>query len=196
MKLTLATKNPGKLKELKEMSQDLNWLELLLAPDGFDPEETGNTYLENAIIKAKEAARLTNCLSIADDSGLEVDALDGRPGIHSARYCEGTDADRRKKMLNELKDVHDDRNAHFVCAMAIIDPCKEDPVFTTQRIWRGRISKTELGSSGFGFDPIFYPNEMNVTAAQISPEEKNLVSHRGQAWSETLQFLKKNFIPQ
>ena len=196
MKLILATKNPGKLKELKEMSQGLPWLELVLAPDNFSPEETGNTYLENAVIKAEEAARLTGELAVADDSGLEVEALDGRPGLHSARYCEGSDADRRKKLLLEMKPVENDRKAQFICAMAIVQPNSKEPLFTTLGIWKGSISKTEVGSSGFGYDPVFYPNEMNVTAAQISSKEKNLVSHRGQAWSNTLKFLKKNFIPQ
>lgn len=197
MKIVLATKNPGKLKELSEMAKELaeTEFEFLLAPDEFDPEETGNTYLENAIIKATEAARMTDEFSVADDSGLAVDALDGRPGVFSARYCEGTDGDRRAKLLGELKDVPEGkRGAQFVCCMAVCDPKDLTVIYTVETYWRGRIGFEERGSGGFGFDPIFYENNSDVTAAQLPAVEKNEKSHRGQAWRQVLAFMEKTFI--
>ena len=190
----LATKNPGKLKELKEIAHDCEWLELLLAPDNFIADETGQTYLENAIIKAREAARLTGKLSLADDSGLEVFALDGRPGVHSARYAQGSDATGRSKLLNELKDIKEDRKAQFVCVMVLWEPGLDKPLFHARGVWTGNIGFSEAGNLGFGYDPIFYPDETNLTAAQIPAAEKNLLSHRGKAWRNTLAYLKKNFI--
>lgn len=197
MKIVLATKNPGKLKELTELAEGLaDSIELVLAPDEFDPEETGSTYLENAIIKATVAAQMTKLISIADDSGLEVDALDGRPGVHSARYCPGSDGDRRHKLLGELKDVPEGlRGAQFVCWMAICDPDKDNSIiYKSEGIWRGRIGFDERGTGGFGFDPIFYETDSDVTAAQLQAQEKNRKSHRGQAWRQVLAFLEKSLI--
>jgi len=202
VKIVLATKNPGKLKELTELAEGLaDRLELVLAPDEFDPEETGATYLDNAIIKARAAAQMTNLISIADDSGLEVDAMDGRPGVHSARYCPGSDADRRQKLLKELASVPEgERQAQFVCWMAICDPSRggsdqrESIIYKAEGILRGRIGFEERGTGGFGFDPIFYETDSDVTAAQLSAEEKNRKSHRGQAWRQVLLFLEKTLI--
>jgi len=197
VKIVLATKNPGKLKELTELAKGLaDRVELVLAPEEFDPEETGATYLENAIIKATAAAGMTNMISIADDSGLEVDAMDGRPGVHSARYCEGSDGDRRKKLLNELASVPEGkRQAQFVCCMAICDPSQsESIIYKAEGIWRGRIGFEERGAGGFGFDPIFYETDSDVTAAQLPAAEKNRKSHRGLAWQQVLSFLEKTLI--
>ncbi|MBS2001942.1 MAG: RdgB/HAM1 family non-canonical purine NTP pyrophosphatase [Cyanobacteria bacterium SZAS LIN-5] len=189
MNLVLATKNPGKLRELKELAQGFDWLELELAPDQFDPEETGNTFIENAIIKAKAAAEMTGKLSIADDSGIAVDALNGAPGIRSARYCPGSDTDRRRKLLDDLHSIPDDqRGGAFVCAMALCDDTG-NVLHTTLREWRGVIARDERGENGFGYDPIFYLPDLNQTSAQISPAEKNARSHRGQAWRAMLEFL-------
>lgn len=171
-------------------------IELVLAPDQFDPEETGATYIDNAIIKAKAAAEMTNMISIADDSGLEVTALDGRPGVHSARYCQGSDRDRRLKLLDELATVPEGkRQAQFVCWMAVCDPNQTDSViYRSEGVWKGRIGFAERGEGGFGFDPIFYETDSDVTAAQLSAEEKNRKSHRGQAWRQVLSFLEKSLI--
>lgn len=196
MRLVLASNNKGKLKELREIASTSDWLELALAPDGFDPDETGSTYLENAIIKATEAGRMTGEMATADDSGLEVEALGGRPGLHSARYVEGSDRDRRLALLRELEGIPDgERGARFVCAMALYCPRQNRIIFEAEGIFSGRIGFAEQGSGGFGFDPIFYPEDCDVTAAQISSQEKNLKSHRGQAWRKVIEFLEKNFIP-
>lgn len=189
MKIVLATSNPGKLKEFQALSIAAPDLELVLAPAGFNPEETGSTFIENALLKAREAAKLCHLPAIADDSGLTVEAMGGRPGIHSARYCEGTDADRRQKLLEELKDVPiDKRQAAFVCAVAFVDSNGEE-LFTCEQHWPGTLSLSELGSNGFGFDPLFKPLGQDITAAQMEPQAKNELSHRGKAWRRFLNHL-------
>ncbi len=177
------------------MADGLKGIEFELAPREFDPKETGSTYLENAVIKAREAAMMTKSIAVADDSGLEVDALGGRPGLHSARYCQGDDGARRHKLLDELKTVAEgERQAAFVCWMAVYDPERDSTIYTAEGIWRGRIGFEERGEGGFGFDPIFYMNNSDITAAQLPSQEKNLKSHRGQAWRQVLAFLEKTFI--
>jgi XTP/dITP diphosphohydrolase len=189
MKIVLATSNPGKLKEFQALSLAAPDLELVLAPEGFNPEETGSTFIENALLKAREAAKLCHLPAIADDSGLTVEAMGGRPGIHSARYCPGSDADRRQKLLQELKDVPvGKRQAAFVCAVAFVDSNGEE-LFTCEQHWPGNISLSEVGSNGFGFDPVFIPLEQEITAAQMEPKAKNELSHRGQAWRRFLNHL-------
>ena len=189
MKIVLATSNPGKLKEFQALSLAAPELELVLAPPGFNPEETGSTFVENALLKAHEAAKLCQLPAIADDSGLTVEALGGRPGIHSARYCAGSDADRRQKLLQELKDVPaDKRQAAFVCAVAFVDSNGE-VLFTCEQHWPGYIALGEIGSNGFGFDPVFMPLDHKITAAQMEPAAKNELSHRGQAWRRFLNHL-------
>jgi len=191
MRVVLATKNPGKLREFKELAQGSTGVELLLAPDSLDVVEDGATFEENAIKKAREAAELTGLIATADDSGLEVEALDGRPGIHSARYCQGTDADRRAKLLKELSTVPEGkRGAAFVCAMAVCTPTGE-VLFTTVAKWHGQITFEERGSNGFGYDPLFLLPDRQLTSAEISAAEKNAISHRGQAFSRTLGFLNQ-----
>lgn len=191
MKVVLATTNPGKLTELKALAAGEPWLDLVLAPEGFNPDETGKTFIENAKIKAKAAAELTRTMSVADDSGLIVEALNGRPGIHSARYCEGTDEDRRNKLLSELTNIADDkRQAAFICAMAVAD-ADGGNAYTVIRYWEGTIVREARGQNGFGYDPIFQPLNRTITAAELDPEEKNRISHRGQAWRQVLGFLKQ-----
>ncbi len=189
MDLVLATQNPGKLKELQALARVMPELHLILAPEGFDPEETGSTFIENALIKATEAARQTSIMSVADDSGLCVDALDGRPGIHSARYAPGSDADRRQKLLAEMAEIPEGkRQAAFVCAMALVDGSGA-VLFTGQARWGGHLGFAERGSNGFGYDPIFYPDGLTQTSAEIETVLKNEISHRSQAWRQVLNFL-------
>ncbi len=190
MNLVLATKNPGKLRELKKLAGDCDWLDLELAPDQFDPEETGSTFIENAIIKASAAADMTGKMALADDSGITVAALSGEPGIRSARYCPGSDMDRRRKLLKDLDSVPDgQRQGAFVCAMALCAP-DGTVLHTTLAEWTGIIARDERGANGFGYDPIFYLPDLGLTSAEISPEQKNQRSHRGQAWAAMLSFLK------
>jgi len=197
IELTLATKNPGKLKEFEAMASNLATeqpLNLLwhMAPDDFDPEETGDTFTANAVIKAARAAEMTGRLSLADDSGLTVDAMDGRPGIYSARYCAGTDRDRRLKLLDELKDVpQGKRQAAFVCALALVDKSGQT-VYTTEVRWTGQIALSERGDGGFGFDPVFIPDGYQITAAEMPALKKNAISHRSMAFNNVLKYLESN----
>jgi XTP/dITP diphosphohydrolase len=194
MKIVLATTNQGKLKELKELAGDAPWLELVLAPEGFNPAETGKTFFENAQIKARAAARMTGLPSLADDSGLVVEALNGRPGINSARYVEGTDADRRAKLLEEMSSVADGkREAAFVCSMVLVDG-KGETLHSIVRYWSGSIGKQEKGSNGFGYDPIFYLRDRNMTAAELDSQEKNKISHRGQAWRGMMEYMRDHLL--
>jgi XTP/dITP diphosphohydrolase len=190
MKLVLATKNPGKLRELHELAGEASDLELILAPPGFDPVEDGFTYAENAVIKAKAAAAMTKCLSLGEDSGISVKALHGRPGIYSARYCEGSDDDRRRKLLKDVNETGaEDRRASYHCAMALVSPTGQ-LLNQTVAIWEGEIALEELGANGFGYDPIFMLPALGKTSAQISPAEKNAISHRSQAFKKMLTFME------
>jgi XTP/dITP diphosphohydrolase len=192
MRIVLATRNPGKLAELTEMGGQVPWLELVLAPEDFAPLETGKTFFENASIKARAAAKLTGLPALADDSGLVVEALDGKPGIQSARWCEGSDADRRARLLSDLEGVPEARRlAAFMCVMVLCDQ-GGNVLNSVIRAWPGRIGLTERGANGFGYDPIFYLIDRDVTAAELSREEKNRLSHRGQAWRTMLSFLDSN----
>jgi len=190
MKLVLGTKNPGKLRELFQLANNISGLELELAPENFDPIETGNSFAENALIKAREAARLTGAMSLGEDSGIEVDALGGQPGIFSARYCEGSDADRRLKLLEDLASIPiEKRGAAYRCSMVLVDPSGE-VLHQTAGKWSGQIGFTERGTNGFGYDPIFYLPDQKKTVSEISSEQKNKISHRAQAWRAMLEFLK------
>lgn len=189
MRLVLATHNPGKIREFSQMASEHD-IELLPMPDNLDPDETGSTFLENAIIKARAAAEATNLPAVADDSGLEIHALDGRPGIRSARYVPGSDADRRVKILEEMTAVPaDKRQAAFVCAMAMCSP-DGTVLHTTEQRWHGSIGFEERGQNGFGYDPIFNLIGRDETSAMITNEEKNTLSHRGQAWRKMLEFIR------
>jgi XTP/dITP diphosphohydrolase len=189
MKLTLGTRNPGKLSELFHLAKGAEKLTLQLAPDGFAPEETGSTYEENALIKALAAAKLALAPAVGEDSGIEVDALNGKPGIFSARYCPGSDKDRCHKLLDDLAGKpQKKRSARYVCAMALVD---ENGKVLKQTIgkWEGQIALAEAGTNGFGYDPIFYLPEYGKTAAQLTSEEKNRISHRALAWKKMLAFI-------
>lgn len=185
-KIVFATGNPHKLQELKAIAGNCG-IDFVLPPSGFDPVENGKTFEENSLIKAKEAARLSNLPSLADDSGLCVDALGGEPGIYSARYAE-TPQKRIDKLLNNLKGENN-RKAKFVCAMNLVSP-EGDVIFQTTGECHGYIAKTQAGTNGFGYDPIFIPNGYNCTIAELSEDEKNQISHRGKALRKVLEFLK------
>ena len=185
--LVVATSNPGKLKEMQAYLQDLGW-ELQLKPEELEIEETGDTFIANACLKASEIAKATGEWSIADDSGLMVDALDGQPGIYSARYGK-TDADRISRLLRELGGEQN-RQAQFVCAIAIARP-DGTIALQVEGICRGEILHSPRGTGGFGYDPIFYVPTQQQTFAEMTPDLKRSYSHRGQAFQSLLPQMEK-----
>jgi XTP/dITP diphosphohydrolase len=184
--VVVATGNPGKLKEMQAYLGDLNW-HLQLKPDELDIDETGTTFLENARLKAAEVAKALGQWAIADDSGLEVDALDGAPGLYSARYADSDQA-RIERVLRELEGKLD-RGAQFVCAIALARP-DGSIALETLGICRGEILTTPKGSGGFGYDPIFCMPDLGRTFAELSPAEKEAHSHRGVAFRQLMPDLK------
>ncbi|MEA5510580.1 RdgB/HAM1 family non-canonical purine NTP pyrophosphatase [Crocosphaera sp. UHCC 0190] len=188
-KLILATSNPGKLQEIQDYLTDLPW-KLQLKPKELEIEETGETFLENAALKASQVATALGEWAIADDSGLAVDALNGAPGLYSARYG-NSDQGRIERLLNELGN-NENRQARFICAIAIASP---DGIIAlqTEGICAGEILKTPQGIGGFGYDPIFYVPQYQQTFAQMTPEMKQKVSHRGQAFETLLPQLRQLF---
>ena len=186
-KIVFATGNPHKLHELKAIAGDCG-IDFVLPPEGFNPVENGKTFEENSYIKAKEAAKLSGNVALADDSGLCVEALNGEPGIYSARYAE-TPQKRIDKLLDVLKNEKN-RKAKFVCAMTLVSTDGEI-IFQTRGECLGYIAQKQAGTNGFGYDPIFVPDGYNVTIAELSDEEKNAISHRGNALRKILSFLNK-----
>ncbi|MGV0026614.1 RdgB/HAM1 family non-canonical purine NTP pyrophosphatase [Phormidesmis priestleyi] len=185
-KLVVATGNPGKLREMQAYLVGLDW-ELMLKPDELDIEETGVTFAENAALKASQVAKALGEWSIADDSGLAVDALNGAPGLYSARYGT-TDANRIDRLLRELGDPlrvtrrdRSDRSAQFVCAIALARP-DGTIVLQAEGICPGEILMQPRGDGGFGYDPIFYVPEQGMTFSEMPPDLKHEVSHRGRAF--------------
>lgn len=193
-KIIFATGNEGKMKEIRMILADLGVEVLSLKEAGIHADiiEDGTTFEENAIIKAKEIAKLTNQIVLADDSGLEVDYLNKEPGIYSARYM-GEDTSYRiknKNLVDRLENVPDEkRTARFVCAIAAAFP--DGTILTTRGTIEGRIGYEEQGENGFGYDPIFYIPEYDCTCAQLPSELKNEVSHRGRALREMKKELKR-----
>jgi len=184
MKLLIATHNRGKLREYAKLFDGLPLQ--LLDPDDLgldlDVKESGTTYADNARLKAQAYAQASGLLTLADDSGLEVDALDGAPGVRSARYAPGQDADRVTALLRALEQVgatNQDRAARFRCVIVMISP--DNRVWSTKGTCAGRIIDTPRGSGGFGYDPVFYLPTHNCTMAELAPEEKNRISHRARA---------------
>ena len=183
--VVLASSNAGKLRELQSLLAPIGFSVTVQSAFGIEtPPETGTTFLANALLKARHAAQLAEMPALADDSGIEVDALQGRPGIYSARYAgEGAnDVENLDKMLRELLGVPlEKRNARYQCVIVFVrDAIDRHPV-VAQGTWEGRISLDPRGSGGFGYDPIFLPAGSERTAAELSASEKNAVSHRGQA---------------
>ena len=192
--IVFATGNQGKMREIRQIMGDMDVTILSMKEAGIesDVEETGTTFEENAILKAKAAAEGTSYIVLADDSGLEIDYLGGEPGIYSARYM-GEDTSyeiKNRNILKRLEDVEEEkRSARFVCAIAACFP--DGTVLTTEGIVEGRIAWEPVGEGGFGYDPIFYLPEYGATSAELSAEEKNAVSHRGRALRAMKEELKK-----
>lgn len=187
MKIVFATGNPHKLKEIQEIAGDTD-IEFILPAEGFNPVENGKTFEENSYIKAKEAARVSGIMSLADDSGLCVEALNGAPGLYSARYADTPQA-RINKLLKEL-EPHKNRKAKFVCAMTLVDD-NGDILFQTTGECHGKIAYKQAGTGGFGYDPVFLVENTPKTMAEMSEEEKNEISHRGRALRKVIEFLTK-----
>ena len=181
--LVLASHNAGKLKELQAMLGDAVQLRSVGEFSQVEPEETGLSFIENAILKARNAARLSGLPALADDSGLAVDHLGGAPGIYSARYADGQgDAANNAKLLAALKDVPEaQRTAQFVCALALVRHADDPLPILCEGLWHGRILLQASGEHGFGYDPLFWVPERGCSSAELSPAEKNRLSHRARA---------------
>ncbi|MCC6136066.1 MAG: XTP/dITP diphosphatase [Candidatus Contendobacter sp.] len=194
-KIILATSNPGKVREFSAI---LTGLELTIASQSDfnvpDAAETGLTFIENALLKARNAALHTGLPALADDSGLAVDALNGAPGLYSARYA-GSDADDRAniaKLLHELREVPSgQRTARFVCVLALVRHPNDPTPLICQGAWEGMILTEPRGAGGFGYDPVFFVPTEQETAAELGPAVKNRLSHRGQALAE----LRRQLLP-
>lgn len=192
-KMVLATNNVGKARELNAMLADLDVEITAQGALGIPAvKETGRSFAENAVLKARHAAEASGLPAIADDSGLEVDALQGAPGIHSARYAgpQASDRDNLDKLLQELASVTEDRRAaRFRCAIAYLaSPQAAPKVF--ESAWEGRILGSPRGHNGFGYDPVFFVPEKGCTSAELPPEVKNKLSHRGKAFALLAAYLQ------
>ncbi|AZN31688.1 XTP/dITP diphosphatase [Pseudoalteromonas sp. Xi13] len=186
--LVLATGNPGKVNELANMLSPLNINVLPQSDFNVDEvAETGTTFVENAIIKARHAAKITGMPAIADDSGLEVDGLNGAPGVYSARFAgeSASDQDNIDKLLNELAD-NPNRKARFWCVLVLMRHADDPTPLICSASWEGEITQIQNGEGGFGYDPVFFVAEQNCTSAELTKEQKNAVSHRGQALKKLL----------
>jgi XTP/dITP diphosphohydrolase len=192
-RIVVASNNPGKLREIGTL---LHGLALAAVPQGelgiAEAEEPHDTFLENALAKARHASRASGLPALADDSGLCVEALGGEPGVHSAYFAgrEGTreerDARNNAKLLRELRD---DRRAYYACVIVLLRNACDPLPLIAHGIWRGEIARAPRGANGFGYDPLFFIPSLGKTAAQLDPAEKNRISHRGQALAQLLERL-------
>lgn len=193
-KIVLASSNQGKLREIQQLLAPLDF-ELVPQSEFIsrDAEETGLCFVENAIIKARHAAQLSGLPALADDSGLEVDALNGEPGIYSSRYAgsEATDADNNRKLLASLSHLPDpeQRAARFHCVLVYLRHATDPTPLIAQGVWEGWILDTPRGHNGFGYDPLFFSPEHNAASAELSPNLKNKTSHRAKALQQLLSLL-------
>ena len=189
--IMIATKNPGKVKEFEHIFKkfQIQVKSLLDFPDMEDVEETGETFEDNALLKARTIAKLQNIVVLADDSGLEIEALDGRPGVYSARYAgpDRSDAANMEKVLSEMEDVTT-RAAQFVCALAMVIPDGDE--YVVRGTCPGIINRQPIGDEGFGYDPIFYLPEIDKTMAEIPKSQKNVLSHRANAFKKLEKILQ------
>ena len=195
--LVLASGNPGKHAEIQALLAPFGTRVVTQVELGItEAEEPHDSFLENALAKARHACVATRLPALADDSGLCVDALGGAPGVHSAYYAghEGSRAERdarnNAKLLAELAP-HDDRRAHYECVLVLMRGPGDTQPLVAQAQWRGAIARAPRGGGGFGYDPLFLPDGLDKSAAELAPEEKNRISHRGQALARLLELLKR-----
>lgn len=196
--LLIATGSKGKFPEIVKKLEGAPFIFRNLSDEGFPAgyqiDEPFETFEENALHKARTIAKKTGKLTLAEDAGLEVDVLGGRPGVYSARYAEGSDKDRYEKLLGEMKDVPEGkRGAHFKAVVAIVDP-QSGREETREGMFRGEIIREPRGTNGFGYDPVFFSPELQKTSAEATLEEKNSVSHRGRALEKAKELLEEEFI--
>lgn len=196
MKLLIATRNPGKLKEFQQILKSLDFKLLSLdqiktLPQDFDIPETGKTFKANAILKAKAYGEKTQLMTVADDSGLMIDYLNGQPGVHSSRFAQGDHQAAMQKILKSLTSLpQSKRTAKFVSVLALYNPqTKKITLFTGES--HGWIASKPQGQTGFGYDPIFFSKDLNKTYGQATNQEKNQVSHRAQALKKLKVFLSQ-----
>ena len=191
--LLIATGNKGKLVEIEHALQGLPFVLKGLKevfPQGYDIEEPGETFEGNAIIKAMTFGKRSGMLTLADDSGLEVDALDGAPGVMTARYAPGSDEDRYRKLLDVMKAIPDEkRGAQFRCVTVIYDPERNDKIRICEGVMQVRIAREPKGNMGFGYDPIIFVEETQKMHAEETTEERNKTSHRGKALAKVREVL-------
>jgi len=195
-KILIATNNLNKIREIQNILSDFDLITPQELGIDLEIEENGNTFEENAEIKAESFCKASGMLSLADDSGLEVECLGGEPGVHSHRYCpkpNATDADRRAFLLENLKGKPHPWKARFYCAAALCDP-KSSEIQLVHGICNGEIIPEERGNGGFGYDPIFWIPERGMTLAEMSENEKNEISHRGAAMRKIREILKKKDV--
>lgn len=195
MQIVLASSNEHKVKEINEIAQDFytktglnKSIEFILPPSSFNPIENGMTFEENSYIKAKTAWEISKTWSLADDSGLCIEVLNGAPGIYSARYAE-TPQKRIDRVLKEMEHATN-RSACFECAMTLINP-QGEIAFACKGICKGSIINEQKGTNGFGYDPVFLPDGYNQTIAELEENEKNKISHRSKALNMVLEYLIK-----
>ena len=193
-RIVLATGNAGKLKEIRDIFSGVD-VDIVAQSEFDTPEaiEDGLSFVENAILKARNAAAHTGLPALSDDSGIEVDALNGEPGIHSARYA-GDDESNIQRLLRELDGVPEDRRtARFQCVMVYLRHANDPVPVITQGAWEGRILEAVQGEGGFGYDPVFYVPERGCSAAELTAEDKNSLSHRGKALRQMLDILVASY---
>jgi XTP/dITP diphosphohydrolase len=192
MRVVLATGNRGKLREFAALLAPLDIVLEAQSAFGIEPiEETGRTFAQNALLKARHAARTSGLAALADDSGLEVQALGGRPGVYSARFA-GVgvrDEDNVRKLLEEMRGVGD-RAARFRCVLAFVRHADDPAPLLCEGTWAGHIAQEPAGDQGFGYDPVFQVAGLGLTAAQLAPDRKNALSHRGQALAQLVSALR------
>jgi len=191
-KLVLASNNAGKVKEFQALLAPLNFEVIPQAALGIPAaEEPHHTFIENALAKARHASSASGLPALADDSGICAHALDNRPGVHSARYASesANDAANNQKLITELNN-QSDRSAHYVCVLVFVNNADDPNPLIVETNWHGTIVDQPKGSNGFGYDPHFFLPELGKTAAELDPEKKNLISHRGQALRELIKQLE------
>ena len=193
-RIVLASGNPGKIREIAQLFAELDVEIIAQSEFGIEsPEETGETFVENALLKARYAAGKSGLPAIADDSGIAVDALDGRPGVRSARYAgdDASDDENLDKLIEEMQDVPEEsRGAGFHCAAVLAFPDDEHDPVIAEGVWRGTLLHERRGQGGFGYDPVFLDIVAGKTGAEMTRDEKNGVSHRGQAFRQLRDLLR------